>query len=549
MSVKVGSLAVEELVKISNEVLDDFGMEATPFMIDWYNDFRIEVSPDMPQKIEVPGKNRLGLICISNRYFFKKAVLETYREKLVSRGEPSRSYDFVAEGTDEVGKRLHRCLIEGLGCDEAAIMMFNVDKPPFFNVGLLVYVIWTSVSEQYIYFHLGVGIVAGATMIATLTIPWLFNNWQMIYPPIIGGYLVASAVGYQWWVWVVSTGGSLVLHLRKKWLLRIEEEEWARDVEANERYWARATAETAAMHSRVNIEQRPTLEGTGKQATTFSSSPVVVVTGANKGIGYEISKKLIADGAKVIMTARDQARLDKAAGELHPFGAVLLDVTREASVTEARDKIMRLSPSVDVVINNAGYSYKGEKAGYDEARKTMEVNYFGAQRVTEALMPLLTVNGRIVSPSIQKKLADPSVTVATLNNLAEDFLQAVRDDRVVDAGFINPDLGAEGIECMTKYYTYGVSKLFLTAWTKALAREAMADPRSIVVTGCCPGFCQTDITGRRGPRSAQVGALVASWLAAQVEYDPSMSGKLYRDWREYRWEDGMLVSTGTMYAS
>ncbi|EER18990.1 hypothetical protein Pmar_PMAR010572 [Perkinsus marinus ATCC 50983] len=59
-------------------------------------------------------------------------------------------------------------------------------------------------------------------------------------------------------------------------------------------------------------------------------SPVIVVTGANKGIGYEISKKLIADGAKVIMTDRDQGRLDEVANNLKPFGAVKLDVTNDA---------------------------------------------------------------------------------------------------------------------------------------------------------------------------------------------------------------------------
>ncbi|EER14309.1 carbonyl reductase, putative, partial [Perkinsus marinus ATCC 50983] len=79
-------------------------------------------------------------------------------------------------------------------------------------------------------------------------------------------------------------------------------------------------------------------------------SPVIIVTGANKGIGYEISKKLIADGAKVIMTARDQARLDEAANKLKPFGAVKLDVTDDASVEEAKREISRLAPAIDGLV-------------------------------------------------------------------------------------------------------------------------------------------------------------------------------------------------------
>ncbi|KAF4716602.1 hypothetical protein FOZ62_004987 [Perkinsus olseni] len=74
--------------------------------------------------------------------------------------------------------------------------------------GLVTYVVWTSVSQQYTYFHLGVGVVALLTAAATLASRRLFDNWQMLYCPIIGGYLIASAAGCQW----------------------LEEEEWAKNV-------------------------------------------------------------------------------------------------------------------------------------------------------------------------------------------------------------------------------------------------------------------------------------------------------------------------------
>ncbi|KAF4747357.1 hypothetical protein FOZ63_001167 [Perkinsus olseni] len=121
--------------------------------------------------------------------------------------------------------------------------------------GLVTYVVWTSVSQQYTYFHLGVGVVALLTAAATLASRRLFDNWQM------------------WWVWVISAGGSLVLHLRKKWLLRLEEEEWAKNIdpcclqmEESERYWIRATADIATVHA-ASPRQQTRVAGTLRSAS------------------------------------------------------------------------------------------------------------------------------------------------------------------------------------------------------------------------------------------------------------------------------------------
>ncbi|EER13084.1 conserved hypothetical protein [Perkinsus marinus ATCC 50983] len=274
-------------------------------------------------------------------------------------------------------------------------------------------------------------------------------------------------------------------------------------------------------------------------------SPVIIVTGANKGIGYEISKKLIADGAKVIMTARDQARLDEAANKLKPFGAVKLDVTDDASVEEAKREISRLAPAIDGLVNNAGIAYSGDIFGYEEAKLTMAINYYGAKRVTKAFYPLLGEHGRIVnvcsfmgrlcqvSDSLQKRFADPNATEESIDALVEEFITGVKEGDYKERGFSNS--------------MYGMSKLALIAYTKILAKKAMADSRKIVVTGCCPGWCQTDMSGHSGPRTAETGAQVMAWLAGEVEYDPEMSGKLYRDEKEFEWQTGNLLSTGKMY--
>ncbi|KAF4646535.1 hypothetical protein FOZ61_005692, partial [Perkinsus olseni] len=116
----------------------------------------------------------------------------------------------------------------------------------------------------------------------------------------------------------------------------------------------------------------------------------------------------------------------------------------------------------------------------------------GTKRVTKALYPLLSDHGRIVnvcsfvgrlskvSEPLQKRFSDPNATEESIDNLVEEFLTGVKEGDYKERGFSDS--------------MYGMSKLALIAWTKVLAREAMADSRKILVTGCCPGWCRTDLS-------------------------------------------------------
>ncbi|KAF4647419.1 hypothetical protein FOZ61_004214, partial [Perkinsus olseni] len=198
--------------------------------------------------------------------------------------------------------------------------------------------------------------------------------------------------------------------------------------------------------------------------------------------------------------------------ELRPFGAVTLDTTSEDSVEEAKKQptvtmaqlddaglllqIKRLTPRIDVLINNAGVALRSEPFGLQKsAELTVSTNYFGTKRVTKALYPLLSDHGRIVnvcsylgrlaevSEPIQKRFSDPKATEESIDNLVEEFLTGVKEGDYKERGFND-----------SMYSAYGLSKLALIAWFKVLAREAMADPRKILVTGCCPGWCMTDMS-------------------------------------------------------
>ncbi|KAF4690017.1 hypothetical protein FOZ60_000770 [Perkinsus olseni] len=85
-----------------------------------------------------------------------------------------------------------------------------------------------------------------------------------------------------------------------------------------------------------------------------------------------------------------------------------------------------------------------------------------------------------VSEALKTRLASKNCTVREIMEIANEYLEAVEGGRLAEAGF------ADGM--------YGTSKLLLIAWTKALAREAMEDPRRILATTCTPGYCATDMT-------------------------------------------------------
>jgi NAD(P)-dependent dehydrogenase (short-subunit alcohol dehydrogenase family) len=125
----------------------------------------------------------------------------------------------------------------------------------------------------------------------------------------------------------------------------------------------------------------------------------VLVTGASAGIGEATVRQLLADGDTVYAAAR---RLDRMA-PLAVAGAKLLslDLTDDASIVAAVDKIRDETGRLDVLINNAGYGSYGalEDVPMDEARRQFEVNVFGAARLCQLVLPMMRAqkSGKIVN--------------------------------------------------------------------------------------------------------------------------------------------------------
>src|ERR1700730_11774633 len=135
---------------------------------------------------------------------------------------------------------------------------------------------------------------------------------------------------------------------------------------------------------------------------------IALVTGANKGIGKEISRQLAAKGIFVLMGARDRERGEKAVADLRaqhlPVEFIQIDVTSQASVDHAAAEVERRHGRLDILVNNAGVALDwvpGSELTVEALHKTFDTNVFGVFRVTKGLLPLLkrSKQGRIVNLS------------------------------------------------------------------------------------------------------------------------------------------------------
>ncbi|CAK3980428.1 NAD(P)-binding protein [Lecanosticta acicola] len=118
---------------------------------------------------------------------------------------------------------------------------------------------------------------------------------------------------------------------------------------------------------------------------------VFFITGTSTGFGAELVKKCLAEGDKVVATARNSSKLKFDGTTKDNFLAVDLDVTDQGSVDKAFDDALKQFSRIDVVVNNAGYGLSGEFESVSEAqaRKQMEVNFFGLLHVTRRAMKLM----------------------------------------------------------------------------------------------------------------------------------------------------------------
>jgi carbonyl reductase 1 len=209
-----------------------------------------------------------------------------------------------------------------------------------------------------------------------------------------------------------------------------------------------------------------------------------------------------------------------------------LDISDNVSIQRFAAVMAKLVPHIDILVNNAAIAFKGSDPTpfKEQARPTVAVNYFGTLKVIEELLPLLKAAAapRIVNlcsqaghlrivPSeiIKAELMSEELTVPRLNELMNQFVDSVEAGTQVDNGWPNT--------------CYGTSKLGLMALTRVLART---NPE-MTINGCCPGYCATDMSSHKGPRSAEEGAKTPVFLS--LTSPAEVTGKFFYDSKELEW--------------
>lgn len=236
----------------------------------------------------------------------------------------------------------------------------------------------------------------------------------------------------------------------------------------------------------------------------------VLITGANKGIGYEAARQLGKLGYRILIGARDEARGRKAAANLAEEGIdahfVQLDLQDQDSITAAASMISSEYSGLDVLINNAGISLGGatppSQLQLSEIRATFDTNFFGTVAVTQAMLPLLLQSpaGRIVNMS--SGLGSLTYNSDPLHEHAQFNLLA-----------------------------YNSSKAALNAATIIFAKEFKDTP--LKINSADPGFTATDLNGFTGPRTVEQAARIVVRLATLSADGPT--GGFYEENGEVPW--------------
>ncbi|XP_074331686.1 short-chain dehydrogenase/reductase 2b-like isoform X2 [Apium graveolens] len=290
---------------------------------------------------------------------------------------------------------------------------------------------------------------------------------------------------------------------------------------------------------------------------------VAVVTGANKGIGFETCRKLASNKITVILTARNEKNGTAAVKKLQALGLCdvvfhPLDVKDPASIASLAKFVEFNYKKLDILINNAGENGNAvnlealpsiidggmlqvfdenvdnvkevSSETYEMAVECLKTNYYGTKRVTEALLPLLQLSksGRVVNVTsffgqlqffynekFKAEMSDiENLSVEKIDEILQWFLKDFEDDKLKANGW------------PLTVAAYKVSKAAVIAYTRIMGKKYP----NILINCVHPGYVQTDMSYKTGPMTPEEGARAPVMVAMLPDDGPS--GRYFYEMQE-----------------
>jgi len=227
----------------------------------------------------------------------------------------------------------------------------------------------------------------------------------------------------------------------------------------------------------------------------------ILITGSNRGIGYEIARQCAAKNFRVFISGRNKEKLEEALQKLQQekldAEILLMDTSDPISISKAAAQFGSMNIQLDILVNNAGIGVRGDQilsSGREEIfTQTLITNAYGPLRVTKDFLPFIPSGGRVI--------------------------------------MISSGGGSMTDEPGGWWPAYCTSKTLLNSITRHLAYEL--EEKNISVNAVCPGWVRTDMGGSGATRSVLKGAETPVWLASDAPQ--KITGKFFRDKKEIPW--------------